>query len=52
MLYNIYTPPPPIPGMGDIDSVDLVQLENRQLNIEKFEVFVSKAGRYGKKIKS
>ncbi len=38
--------------MGDIDSVHLVQLENRQLNIETFEDFVSMAGRYGKIIKS
>ncbi len=46
--------------MGDIDSVTgvhLVQLENRQLQIEKlkklkklkFFLFVSIAGRYGKK---
>ncbi len=49
--------------MGDIDSVTgvhLVQLENRQLQIEKlkkckklkFFLFVSIAGRYGEKIKS
>ncbi len=48
--------------MGDIDSVTgvhLVQLENRQLKIEKikklkigrFFLFVSIAGRYGKKKK-